>query len=319
MLSAGTLVTGTLAATPPVFLSVAASPPSATQGATIGFTITVDNQGTSNVSQSSVDATIPAGTTYAGVFPASTVCSTTTSGHIICSLGSIKGNTTVVYALAFTTTPSTSSPAVMTVVGATTGVPGDPGGNSHGDNFQCNPNQCTASTTLRASGDPDFSGRFVTGSNLLVQDNQSVGSANLQATKLQAPFTGIGASVEDGPGVGPLGPCGSGDHPVGSAVCAAIFGQTSSIVVSQGQSFGSPFPVTVTFSKYEIPGGINQNNIAIYHSWTDGSGFHEEVISDRCTFNGNTPTNPQCIAVTKTSDGLVVTGWLFHNGRINGW
>lgn len=301
----------TTAAVPSVYLTVVASPPEATQGALVGFTITVDNQGNSNSSQSMVDATIPSGTTYAGVYPGSTSCSAT-AVLVTCSLGSIPGHTSVTFALTFQTSPSTPTPVTTTVRGFTTGTPGDPGSNSHGDNFIGS--GVSTSITLVLSSNGDFSGRFVTG-DLTVQDTQTVGSSNLQATKVVAPGVGIGVSVKDGAGIPNLGAC-----TLGPSVCDLLFGQNSQIYVAGNTTFPGAFPVTVTFSKYEITGGINQNNIAIYHTWTDGSGFHEEKIDARCTYDslGN-PTNAQCLTATKSSIGITVVVWLFHNGNIHGY
>jgi uncharacterized repeat protein (TIGR01451 family) len=296
----------TVAATPSVFLTVEASPPQANRGAVVGFTITVDNQGNSNSSQSSVDATIPNGTTYAGVYPNTTSCAAA-AGDVVCTLGGIPGHTVVTFALAFQTTASTPTPVSTTVIGQTTGTPGDPGGNSHGDQFNGSP--VTRSITLLASSSGDFSGLFVTG-DLFVQDIQTVGSSNLQATKVKAPGIGIGVSVKDGPGIPNLGACGAGP-----SVCGLLFGQNSEIYVAGNTTFPTAFPVTVTLSKFEIPGGINETNIAIYHTWIDATGFHEETISTRCTYDGlGNPTNPQCLTATKSSTGITVVVWLFHNG-----
>lgn len=302
----------TAAAVPNVFLTVVASPPEATQGAMVGFTITVDNQGNSTSSQSSVDATIPTGTTYAGVYPgvypSSSDCAAA-AGHVICALGGIPGHTSVTFALAFQTTASTPMTVSTTVTGQTTGTPGDPGDNSHGDQFMGSP--VTRSITLVLASNNDFSGRFVTG-DLTVQDNQTVGSSNLQATRVRAPGVGIGVSVREEAGTPACG--------LVSSVCDLLFGQNSLIYVAGNTTFPTAFPVTVTFSKYEIPGGINQNNIAIYHTWTDASGFHEETIETRCIYDGlGNPTNAQCLTATKSSIGITVVVWLFHNGLIHGY
>jgi len=296
----------TTAAVPSVYLIVVPSPPEATQGALVGFTITVDNQANSNSSQSVVDATIPNGTRYAGPYPSSTSCSTATAGHVICSLGGIPGHTAVTFALTFQqTSPSFTGPVTTTVTGFTTGTPGG-GNNSHGDNFINS--GLSYAIALVPGSNGNFSGGFVTG-DLTVQDNQTVGSSNLQATKVKAPGIGIGVSVKDGD-LPNLGACGAGP-----SVCDLLFGQTSQIYVAENTSFATAFPVTITLSKYEIPGGINENNIAIYHTWTDPT-FHEETISRRCTYDGlGNPTNAQCLTATKSSTGITVVVWLFHNGN----
>jgi uncharacterized repeat protein (TIGR01451 family) len=299
----------TAAAIPSVYISVE-NAPEATQGQLVGFKITVDNQGNSNSSQSMASATVPTGTTYAGVYPSSTGCSVAT-GVVTCDLGSIPGNTSVTFSLTFQTNAATPSPVTTTVRGFTTGTPGDPGGNSHGDDFIFVGD--LPSITLVSAANGDFSGRFVT-TNLVVQNNQTVGSSNLQATKLTAPMGAIGVSVKDGPGVPNLGAC-----TLGPSVCNLLFGQNSNIYVDGNTVFATAFPVTVTFSKFEIPGGINETNIAIYHTWTDASGYHEETISDRCTFAaGSTyPEHPQCLTAKKSSIGITVVVWLFHNGTIH--
>jgi uncharacterized repeat protein (TIGR01451 family) len=302
----------TAAAIPSVHLLVEKSPPVATQGALVGFTITVDNRGNSTSSQSMVTATVPAETTYAGVYPNSTNCAEGT-GLVTCDLGSIPGNTSVTFALTFQTTADTDTPVTTLVKGFTTGTPGDPGGKSHGDDFIGS--GASHSISLVPTSNGDFSGRFVI-SDLLVQNNQTVGSSNLQATKLTAPMGTIGVSVEDGAGVQNLGAC-----TLGLSVCGLLFGQNSAIYVAGNTVFPTAFPVTVTFSKFEIPRGINENNIAIYHTWIDADGYHEETISNRCTFaTGSTyPQNPQCLTATKSSIGITVVVWLFHNGNIHAY
>jgi hypothetical protein len=302
----------TAAAIPSVHISVE-NAAEATQGQLVGFKITVDNQGNSNSSQSMASATVPALTTYAGVYPSSTRCSLA-AGVVTCDLGSIPGNTSVTFSLTFLTTSATSSPVTTTVRGFTTGTPGDPGGNSHGDDFIGS--GASYSIALVSAANGDFSGRFVT-TNLVVENNQTVGSSNLQATKLTAPMGAIGVSVKDGPSVPNLpGACN-----LGPSVCGLLFGQNSAIYVDGNTTFATAFPVTVTFSKFEIPGGINETNIAIYHTWLEGTVLHEETISDRCTFaTGSTyPEHPQCLTVKKSSIGITVVVWLFHNGNLHGF
>ena len=121
----------------------------------------------------------------------------------------------------------------------------------------------------------------------------------------------MGVSVKDGAGPPNPPPC-----TLGASVCDLLFGQNSQVYVAGNTTFLTAFPVTVTLSKYEIPGGINENNIAIYHTWTDATGFNEETISTRCTYDGlGNPTNPQCLTATKSSTGITVVVWLFHNGN----
>ena len=198
-----------------------------------------------------------------------------------------------------------SSTRRTAVNGFTTGTPGDPGGNSHGDQFMGSPANPSIELVPTTTG--DFSGRFVWDpAALVVSNNQTVGSSNLQATRLTAPGIGIGASVKDGPNVPDLDVCGSGTTtPAPPDVCSSLFGQNSAIYVAGDTIFETPFPVTVTFSKFELEGGINQNNIAIYHTWIDeNSDFQEETIEDRCIFDppsSPTPDNAQCLTATKSS------------------
>ncbi len=304
----------TAAAIPNVTISVE-NAPEATQGQLVGFKITVDNQGNSTSSQSMASATVPAGTTYAGVFPSSTSCSLSL-GLVTCALGSIPGHTSVTFSLTFQTTSATTSPVTTTVRGFTTGTPGDPGDNSHGDDFIGSGQSYSIALVSAANG--DFSGRFVT-TNLVVFNNQTVGSSNLQATKLTAPIGAIGVSVKDGPqsSVPNLGNC-----TLGPSVCDLLFGQNSAIYVDGNTTFATAFPVTVTFSKFEIPGGINETNIAIYHTWFEGTVLREETISERCTFATPTstyPENPQCLTAKKSSIGITVVVWLYHNGTIHAY
>jgi hypothetical protein len=320
-------VTGIVtAAVPSVYLSVVASPPKVTQGEPIGFIVTIDNRDNSTVSQPSVDATIPSGATFSMVYPSTVSCTVSTAGDVVtCSLANIPGMTSTSFAIVFTTTENTSTPATTTVTGYTTGAPADPGGNSHGDNFFCDPaSACTASTTLGLTTDPNFYGGFYVSDAQSFTTSFDVGKTNKQATAVgELPTLGIGVSVEDGPGVGDLGVCGSSGNPdVTASVCSQLFGENSALYVGGNQDFyPNAFKVTILFGKYELAPGVNKNNIAVYHTWKDSSGsFHEDVIDTACTYDSSDlPTNAECLTAKKTSDGILVDIWVFHNGNMKGF
>lgn len=286
-----------VAAVPSVYLSVAATPPRATAGQPIGFTITVDNRDNSTVAQATVEATVPGGTTYSGVYPASTSCSEA-GGVVTCNLGNLPGMTKVTYALVFTTTTAGTS-ATTTVTGSTTGGPTTDGGNSHGDNFLCNPSTvCTATTNLVTYNDPNFNGRFATDTSDVSTLGINAGGG-LQSTSITPPRAGIAVTAADG---------AQASTPLGDPCHDLCWGEYSQLNVDNGNRVG-PFKVVIEVDKAQVPPGVNQKNMKVVHINDAG---------ELCTLNVN------CLAgesstVSKIPGGnyritliLLTNGWVGH-------
>lgn len=189
----------------------------------------------------------------------------------------------------------------------TTGVAKDRGGNSHGDSFYYPHGVLpTAGLPLTVGLNTDatnFRARYVlTPTQQTVANAQAVNSANPHATKVIAPSTLMGVTVQDGTGVTAL-------------ACAGCFGETSIIEVAGGDEFPGGFRVVITMDSSEIPGGVNAGNVAIYHEWDGGS----ENISLRCTFTAGLPDTMPCLNAKKLpGNDLEITIWTTHNGIMRG-
>jgi hypothetical protein len=263
-----------------------AIPPTVRPGEPVAFQVWARNDDTSTVSQFYLKAAT-AGTLTSATWHKSSGQSGTCVGTSTydCSFGQLKPQVTV-YVTAVFTTPTAGSSMGVNFVFSTTGLGSGTGDNSHGDTFQI-------PDSVALNSDADFGGRYITGSTLkTVQNDQTLGSGNKQSTIVYSPATGIGVTVEDGPGV--------------SSGCASgCFGETSEIHVGNGSSQYGAFKVVVNLHSSEIPSGVNANNIVVYH---DGV-----AITTTC---GKTPV-ADCYSVKKFSWGLQVTIWLLHNGKLN--
>ena len=264
-----------------------ALPPTVAPGEPVAFQLWARNDDTSNVSQFYLSA-ITTGTltsaTWAKSSGQSGTCAPTTTST--CSFGQLKPGVTV-YVTAVFTTPTSGSSMGVNFVFSTTGLGGGGGDNSHGDTFPL-----TDSVALNP--DANFAGRYVTGNALkTVQTNQVLGTGNKQSTVVFSPTTGIGITVQDGPGVS--GGCAAG---------ITCFSETSEIHVGDGSAQYGQFKVVVNLHSSEIPSGVNANNLVVYH---DGV-----AITATCA---KTPV-ADCKSVKKFSWGLQVTLWLLQNGKL---
>jgi len=296
----------TLAALPNVTTTATQpSPAVASTNAVVFFEVTATNSGPSNVSQFFLFAGTT-GTVYSAT-PSQGTCSQ--SGALSCVFGQLNAGKTVTVDVAFNT-PANGSTMPLTFFWNTTGTP--PGkNNSHGDNF-------TDIRDVALDGSGDFRSTYVFDSTLaIVGDNASLNNGNKQSTLVVSPATGLPLTIQDGPDVTRFA-CGTATVPpaIPPAQCpTSFFGETSSLDVNGGAVYGTPFKVVLQLYRP----GVNPSQVnGIYHSWTDLTGNHDEVITAPCPASG-TPTI-QCFTATKLgSQNLQIVVWLFHNGRINGW
>ena len=300
----------TIAAVPTATATAIATPSTVTPGDVAGYVVQYRNDDSSTISKVALTAAMSDGFAYA-VQSASTSAGSckTGTGPLSCALGNVRPGQTVTIVVGLTTSSASSSVTTTFDFSSGGSTPTD-GGTSHGDSW-------FASATTTLSSDPNFKGRFVAKSTQQTVENlQALSSANPHATKVIAPVTLIPVTVQDGPGTALL--CGG----VFTQCPATAFGETSTISVDGGRTFGSPFRVVVSFDSSEIPSGVNQGNIKIYHQWSDASGTGEQLLAERCTFakGSSTPTNAPCISVKKLpGNDLEVTVWTFHNGSMKGY
>jgi hypothetical protein len=283
----------TLAATPNVTVGLgteaielpagatSAQPTTVSPGAKAAFSIWARNDDPSTVSQFFLTET-----TGASIYSVSWSSSTGQRGSCLtnlplnCSFGQLKPGQAI-DAFIVVQTAGTSSPMPVDFVWNTVGV-------GHGYSF-LDPD------SVALSGDAvNFSGRFLIGSDLLPVGDVDVTSTNKQSTIVYSPTTGIGVTVQDGPGV--------------SSACVPVstcFGETSEIHVGNGSAQYGQFKVVLNLQSSEIPPGVTANNLKVYHDGVQ--------ITTIC----GTPATANCYSVAKFKWGLQVTIWLLQNGKLN--
>jgi hypothetical protein len=267
-------------------------PPTVAAGANAGYTFTVTNNGPSNISQLFVVANIT--DTPAYVHTTKGTCNAT--GALYCNVGGLVAGQSVDFVVAYTV--GTSNFTVIFQANTSGSTFSDQKGTSHGDTL-------SRSVTTSVSNSQNFGGGFVVG-DTSVQDFQTVGKKNPQATSLVAPDTIIPATVEDGITTGIA---------CTDAHCANAFGEWSRINVNNGQPYGTAFRVTLLLWGGEVPNGTVTSDIVVLHTLDNGT---TEAIGTDCTYTDGLPTNAECRTVTKVGNNYQIDVWLFKNGSLKG-
>jgi hypothetical protein len=287
----GAMPASTLAAIPNVatgfgteanqLTTTGAQPTKVSPGAYVQFSIWARNDDTSTISQFFLTETTLR-TIYSASWSNSDggtgTCPTTTP--LTCSFGQVKPGESIDAVIVL---QATTSGAAMPVnfVWSTVGI-------GHGESFKV-----PDSVGLNSTG--DFSGRFlIGGDSLTVGDVDALSTGNKQSTIVHSPNTGIGVSVEDGPGV--------------SSACVPAtkcFGETSDIHVGDGTAQYGQFKVVVNLHSSEIPNGVNASNLTVYHNGL--------ALTTICA---DTPV-ADCYSAKKFKWGIQVTIWLLQNGKLN--
>jgi hypothetical protein len=287
------LPASTLAATPDVTVgfgtvdhqlpTTGAEPKKVSPGERVQFSIWARNDDTSTVSQFFLTETVGL-----AIYSASWSKSDETSGScstaipLNCSFGQLKPDESIDAVIVLTTPVSTDASVAVNFVFSTVGL-------GHGDSFP-------VPDSVGLNGGGNFAGKFLISSDsLVVGDSETLGTGNKQSTIVYSPTTGIGVSVEDGPGA------------VSSACVptSKCFGETSEIQVGNGSDQYGQFKVIVNLHSSEIPNGVNVNNLTVYH---DG-----EALTTICA---DTPV-ADCYSAKKFKWGIQVTIWLQNNGKLN--
>lgn len=193
--------------------------------------------------------------------------------------------------------------------GATTS---DQNNTSHGDVWNFYDGVATTADTNVGSTYVFKSAQFT------VENSGTLGIGNGQSTKAVVTETGQGVSVSDGTAIDSIN-CSTST--LSATDCANFnthkFGEWSFLNVGTtgSQPAGGAFAITMSIdlSVYPLPSGVNKNNLAIYHTYTTGSGTVEEIISGACAKSN--PTLP-CVSSLSVSKTLVqVTFLTLHNGK----
>jgi Domain of unknown function DUF11 len=291
------LVPAGASAATPALTEIQYSAPSTVGVGELGAVVLgVSNGGKSTVSQLFLDDVVITGGTFFRAYPSQGSCVGTD-----CSLGQLKPKKSATVIIVVTPTSGSVS---VTGTFNTTGLGSGSNDESHGDAW-------IVSANITVSGDvQDVAGRFIDqDGNLIVQNSQALGDTNPHSTKVVAPQTLIGVSVEDGVTV-------AQDCDPAKVACANLFGETSVINVAQGGTFTGGFQILIGFDSSEVV-GANQNSLKIYHTYGDGQW---EVIDTKCTFarGATVPKSLPCLTVTKSGPDLFATIWTTHNGVMRG-
>jgi uncharacterized repeat protein (TIGR01451 family) len=298
-LTLSVVATSVSAATPDWSVGVVPAPAAVSVGADAGYIVTITNNGGSNISQAYLTDALQnlAGTEFANpdhilgtTYVSSSQGSCDPVGvRLACSLGAIRAHKSATVVVAYTV-PDGAVPFERIFEANTTGVAGDKGGSSHGDVRQA------AGTTDVGSG-PDFAGRFIADTSLIISD-AGIGAGNNQSTKVTAPKRGIGVSVKDGTSV--LG-----------ISCTGCWSETSEVHVDGGAVYGQGFKVEIGIYK-----DLTQTVHGVVHEFDAGHVPATELITTKCS-NSTPPKVIPCFSVDKLPGGSIsVTVWLTQNGKI---
>lgn len=213
---------------------------------------------------------------------------------VSCSFKGVRFGEVIVATAAFA--PSAGATQVAaTYAWSTTGSTGSDGGTSHGDTW---PNPLVTETST-LSTDGNYAGGFTITSGGTIGNVQTVSDANPQATRLAGLPAGVQAWVRDGSDAS--GSCTS----TVNIDCTALIGEWSVVTVGDGQSFGSPFTIVITYDA-GMPRGF-------VHSYLDENGDPQQEFVGTCAKKN--PTYPCFTWSARTNEATIYT---YHNGSWRG-
>jgi hypothetical protein len=273
------------------FVNVEKLPATVSENAVAGYSFRILNDGSSNISKLFLtDSFVGAPVFFWN--SRGTVCQT--SPDLRCDFGALIAGDWIDVKIAY---------RVGTADFSTTfrlDSSGDPAGknNSHGD-------AKLQSVTTDVTNDPDFAGSFTLDTTSLA-NNPTLGRSNKQATSIDPPESLIPVTIEDHITTGV--PCTIAD-------CSNVFGEWSTVSVAGGKTYGAPFKVTLFVWGGAVPGGASTGEVQVLHTTDLGTTY---AISQACTPATGTPTNAECLTVTKVGSNYRIVVWLFQNGFIRG-
>lgn len=290
---------GTASAAPPRWaMTVEKLPATVSPGADAGYRVTITNNGPSNIASLFLVSDRTVAPSFIGA-PSQGSCNET--GLLSCAFGALGAGQSVVVTVAYTT-PTSGNAFGVTFQANTTGATfSDSKGRSHGDTLFADPK--ITSTAL--SSNPDFAGGFAVDATSYA-NVQDVKRQNPQATSIEGFQSLIPVTIQDGITSGV-------DCTIGA--CSGAFGQWSSLSVGGGATFASPFKVTLVLWGPSVPGGASTDDIFVLHTPDAGPTY---VIDQHCSPASGTPTNAECVTVTKVGNNYMIEVWLFQNGSIRG-
>lgn len=282
-------------------------------GNNAGYFVTVENIGPSNINALTLKVTpesTPTGTTlnepshFDGLtwnFGGPGSC--TESGQLVCDLGTFAAGARVTFTVAYGVPTGTSGTFdVMFSLRAGTGDTGSDGkGKSRGDQGDF-PFSTDVNTTA------NFDGGFAVDETLF-QTIGTLGRQNKQNSSVDSPESLVPVTIEE------LAP---GDVTCNPA-CPGAFGEWTALNVADNKDYDdetpTPFQVTIFVWGGAVPGGTSVDQIYVLHTTNAGATYE---IREHCTPSTGTPTNAECLTVTKVGSNYKIVVWLYQNGNLRG-
>lgn len=270
--------------------------------AKVAFDVSFKNISKSNLSQlflssTTADAT-PAGGSLVDIeIPRQGSCDST-GGNVHCTLGAVAAGATATVRVVYTT-PDVKGTFTVPFLFSAPGIAGDPGGNSHGDDYPVD-------AKVVMDDGKDFAGAYALDGQIITDSQALHATRNPQFTQVTAPAAAIGVTV----GEATFG-C-----PLSLGTC---FGQWSVISVGGGAPYPDGFSVLMAYK-----GNIGNANFVHlfdgYDATTNPTAY--ELITfadDQCPSSSPGVLDLPCMIPISSGGNSFVTLWLNRNGRLSGY
>lgn len=226
---------GVQAAPPKWVMDVVALPVSVAPGATAGYSVTITNNGPSNISSLFLVTKTTAPAIYVDDSQGRDAC-TDAGVKLSCAFGALNPLESVTIIAAYTSTGSGAFDPVFE--GNTSGQAFTDPKRSHGDVLT---DGDFAGTAL--NGDRNFGGSFNITVGGVVSNNASLTGQNKQSTKVSNLPAAAGATVLDGPTAN--GSCTT----TAEIDCSKLFGEWSEVTVGTGGPFETAIVIEISFKQ----------------------------------------------------------------------
>ena len=287
-------------------ISAVRLPETVKAGNDAGYAVTIVNIGPSNIN--AVTATIvPLATpnatpTYFGDFVRNQggPSSCTTTGQLVCSLGTVTAGTVITFRVAYAV-PSSTTGTFDVALRLRAGTGDVEGGNqSRGDAFE-------RIVKTGINNNQNFDGGFVV-DDFTYATGGTLGRNNKQTSAVEVTDDLITVNIQDG----------IPDSAVTCtiAACANLIGDWASLTVPNNTDM---IKVTLMIFGGSVPGGVSADDIYLLHS--NGSGGFDAIGDDegeRCADPSTAPTSGECVHVTKVGSNFRLVAWLAQNGSLRG-
>jgi len=275
-------------------------PDAVTPGANVAIDVEfLNSPSPSNISQLFLDAVTPSGWTLVTVESFSQgVCSWST--NVQCTIGAVNAGAAFDARIVYTTPSNvTGTVSLNWFIFNTTGVAGDKGKNSHGDDYLT-----TGSVFLDNSN--DFAGAYAADGQV-ISDSQALHAIrNPQFTAITSPDPSIGVMVGEKPGNAFICP----------PAASTCFGQWSLISVNDGAPYPDGFSVLLGY-KGNIGNASFVHLFDGYDPVTNPTAYETIVYpTDVCSSASPTAGEIPCMILSSSGGNSYATLWLNQNGQI---